>query len=182
MLLTTASCKTEFNREEFLADCQFTIEDKILSDSNEYSEIISRQDKRLPEVDSLYLRFHKTHDHDLNLIICRRYGEGTFMRSWGRGADSLLADNFFARAIRSSTKKDEIIELILLYGFDKPYPYQQLISEVCLRPEYYVNDTLKYRALNYAIDSNYHLDDSNMELVRKYSRENWHRWIYERIK
>ena len=172
LLFTLFSCKenSEFNKETFLKECQFSIEENILSDSDEYIEIYSGR-WREPKTDSLYKHFQQTHDYATNLQICRELCKGTFMRPWGRGTDSLLIDDFFARAIQSSTNRDEIIELILKYGFDKPLSYQKTIGEICLKPKYFVNDSLKYIALNYAIDGNYDQDDPDMDLIRKYSRE-----------
>lgn len=93
------------------------------------------------------------------------------MRWMGRGTDSLLADNFFVRAISSTADRDEIIKLVLIYGWDKPYSVQKAIGEECLKEQYYVNDSLKYIALNYAIDGNYNQDEYDMDIIRDYSRE-----------
>ena len=86
----------------------------------------------------------------------------------GRGLDSLLADNFFARAISTSVDRDEIIKLVLIYGWDKPYYVQKAIGEECLKEQYYVNDSLKYIALNYAIDGQYNQDIYNLDIIRDY--------------
>lgn len=93
------------------------------------------------------------------------------MRWMGRGTDSLLADNFFARAISNTVDRNEIIKLVLIYGWDKPYSVQKAIGEECLKELYYVNDSLKYIALNYAIDGNYNQGEYDMDIIRDYSRE-----------
>ena len=176
LILSLGSCNTRFNKEQFLSECQFSIEDNILSENDEYTVIYADR-TRDPQTDSLYKLFYQTHDYSLNLNICRSFGKGTFMRPWGRGSDSLLIDDFFAHAIKSSTNRDELIELVLIYGWDKPYSYQKLISEVCLKPKYYVNDSLKYIALNYALESNYYQEDCqikedyDIELIRKIGKE-----------
>ena len=172
LLVFLVSCNTDntFSKKRFLSECQFSIENNLLSDREEYDAILLYEQRRPHETDSLYKLFNRTHDYDLNLRICRSFGKGGFLRPWGRGKDSLLIDNFFARAINRSDTKQELIELILTYLWDKSYQCQKIISEVCLRPEYYVNDSLKYVALTYAVDSNYETD-VDMETILKLSRE-----------
>lgn len=168
--LSVFSCGDRFDKNKFLSACQFSIDDNLLTDREEHDEIYSGR-WRDPQTDSLYKLFQKTHDYDLNLRICHSFGKGYFMRWMGRGTDSLLADNFFARAISSTADRDEIIKLVLIYGWDKPYSVQKAIGEECLKELYYVNDSLKYIALNYAIDGNYNQDEFDMDIIRDYSRE-----------
>ena len=166
------SCQRKFDKEKFLAECQFSIEDNLLSDEEEYKIISDPTKHRDSQQDSLYRLFNSTHDHKVNMQICRSFGRDTFVRPWGRGTDSLLIDDFFARAIQASEDRDEIIELLLIYGWDKPYSYQRLIGEKCLDTKYYVNDSVKYIALNYAIDGLYDLVDSTkLDIIREYARE-----------
>ena len=168
--LSVFSCGDRFDKNKFLSACQFSIVDNLLTDREEHDEIYSGR-WRDPQTDSLYKLFQKTHDYDLNLRICHSFGKGYFMRWMGRGTDSLLADNFFARAISCTADRDEIIKLVLIYGWDKPYSVQKAIGEECLKELYYVNDSLKYIALNYAIDGNYNQDEYDMDIIRDYSRE-----------
>lgn len=170
LVLPIVSCTDRFDKNRFLAACQFSIEDNILSDADEYNEVYSDR-WRTPEKDSLYKLFVRTHNYELNLKICHSYGKGYFLRSLGRGVDSLLDDNFFARAIKNSCDRDEIIKLVLINGWDKPYSLQKIIGEECLKEKYYVNDSLKYIALNYAIDGNCCSEDFNIEVVRDYCKE-----------
>ena len=168
--MSGVSCSNRFDKNKFLSACLFSIDDNLLTDSEEYDQIYSGR-RRDPQTDSLYRLFQKTHDYDLNLRICHSFGEGYFMRWMGRGTDSLLADNFFARAIRNTVDRDEIIKLVLIYGWDKPYSVQKAIGEECLKELYYVNDSLKYIALNYAINGNYNQGEYDMDIIRDYCRE-----------
>lgn len=169
-VLSVISCESRFDKNKFLAACHFSIDDNLLTDVEEYDEIYSGR-WRNPQTDSLYRLFQKTHDYNLNLRICHSFGKGYYMRWMGRGTDSLLADNFFARAISKTIDRDELIKLVLIYGWDKPYSVQKTIGEECLKDRYYVNDSLKYIALNYAIDGNYNQDEYDMDIIRDYSRE-----------
>lgn len=168
--LSVSSCGNKFDKNKFLSACRFSIDDNLLTDSEEYDEIYSGRE-RDPQTDSLYKLFQKTHDYDLNLRICHSLGKGYFMRWMGRGRDSLLNDNFFARAISKTVDRDEIIKLVLIYGYDKPYSVQKAIGEECLKELYYVNDSLKYIALDYAIAGNYNQDEYDIDIIRDYSRE-----------
>lgn len=168
--LSVFSCGDRFDKSKFLSACLISIDDNLLTDTEEYDEIYSGR-WRNPKTDSLYRLFQKTHDHNLNLKICHSFGKGYFLRNMGRGLDSLLADNFFARAISTSVDRDEIIKLVLIYGWDKPYYVQKAIGEECLKEQYYVNDSLKYIALNYAIDGQYNQDIYNLDIIRDYCRE-----------
>lgn len=168
--MSGVSCSNRFDKNKFLSACLFSIDDNLLTDSEEYDQIYSDR-RRDPQTDSLYRVFQKTHDYDLNLRICHSFGKGYFMRWMGRGTDSSLADNFFARAISNTVDREEIIKLVLIYGWDKPYSVQKAIGEVCLKELYYVNDSLKYIALNYAIDGNYNQGEYNMDIIRDHCRE-----------
>lgn len=170
LFLSVFSSCNRFDKNRFLSACLFSIDDNLLTDSEEYDEIYSNR-RRSSEKDSLYRLFQKTHDYNLNMRICHSFGKGYFFRAMGRGPDSLLVDNFFARAINNTEDRDEIIKLVLNYGWDKPYSVQKAIGEECLKDIYYVNDSLKYIALNYAIDGNYNLDECDMDIIREYSRE-----------
>ena len=111
--MSGVSCSNRFDKNKFLSACLFSTDDNLLTDSEEYDQIYSGR-RRDPQTDSLYRLFQKTHDYDLNLRICHSFGKGYFMRWMGRGTDSLLADNFFARAISSTADRDEIIKLVLI--------------------------------------------------------------------
>ena len=171
LAFVTAACKPngDFRKDIFLKECDFNIEELLLSDEAEYNEMFCSGRWRDEPTISLYEQFHKTKDYDLNLKICRSFGSGYFLRD-RRGRDSLLIDNFFAHAIQRSEEKDVIIDLILRFAWDKPYNVQKRIGEACLNQRYDVSDSLKYVALGYAIDGNYYDSKQNWQLISSYCK------------
>ncbi len=151
--ITPCKGQQEFRKDEFLRNCGFSVEENKLSDQEEYGIIHSgvwRGEKK----QNLYERFNRTRDYETNLEICRELSLGLSMRNFTgyRGTDSLLIDNFFARAIEKTEDKAVLVKLMLGYANDKSYSVQGVIGEECLKPECHVNDSLRITALGYAID------------------------------
>lgn len=151
--ITPCKGQQEFRKDEFLRNCGFSVEENKLSDQEEY-DIIHSGVYRSEKTQNLYERFNRTRNYETNLEICRELSLGLSMRNFTgyRGTDSLLIDNFFARAIEKTENKDVLVRLMLGYANDKSYSVQGIIGEECLKPECFVNDSLKITALGYAID------------------------------
>ncbi len=154
--MTPCNGQKEFRKEEFLRGCGFSVEGNKLSDQEEH-DIIYSGVYRGEKTQKLYERFNRTRDYETNLEICRELSLGLSMRHFtgSRGTDSLLIDNFFARAIERTEEKGVLVRLMLGYANDKTYSEQGVIGEECLKPECFVNDSLKNIALEYAIDGSW---------------------------
>lgn len=146
-----ATGANRFNKNKFLEACHFSIKDNILSDKDEYNEVYSSRWTRDDQTDSLYKLFYKTHDYDLGLRICHSCKNSyNYVRE--KDPDIRIVNNIFARTIKATKDRDEVIRLILLYARINSPSIQKSIGETCLEDQYYVNDSLKYAALNCAIN------------------------------
>lgn len=120
--MTPCSGQQEFRKDEFLRNCGFSVEGNKLSDQEEYNIIYSGV-YRGEKTQKLYEMFNRTRDYETNLEICRDLSLGLSMRNFTgyRGTDSLLIDNFFARAIERTEDKGILVKLMLGYANDKSY-------------------------------------------------------------
>lgn len=162
--MTPCSGQKEFRKDEFLRNCGFSVEGNKLSDQEEY-DIIYSGVYRGEKTQRLYELFNQTRDYETNLEICRKLSLGLSMRNFtgSRGTDSLLIDNFFARAIERTEDKGVLVRLMLGYANDKTYSEQGAIGEECLKPECFVNDSLKNIALEYAIEGNWEKEEPDLK-------------------
>lgn len=172
--MTPCSGQKEFRKDEFLRNCGFSVEGNKLSDQEEY-DIIYSGVYRGEKTQRLYELFNQTRDYETNLEICRKLSLGLSMRNFtgSRGTDSLLIDNFFARAIERTEDKGVLVRLMLGYANDKTYSEQGAIGEECLKPECFVNDSLKNIALEYAIEGNWEKEEPDLKrLCELWKRQN----------
>lgn len=153
-----------FMKDKFLRGCGFSVEENKLSDQEEH-DIIYSGVYRGERTQKLYERFNRTRDYETNLEICEELSLGLSMRYFtgSRGTDSLLIDNFFARAIEKTEDKEVLVKLMLGYANDKSYSEQGVIGEECLKPECFVNDSLKNIALEYAIEGNWEKKEPDLK-------------------
>ncbi len=162
--MTPCNGQKEFRKDKFLRGCGFSVEENKLSDQEEY-DIIYSGVYRGEKTQKLYERFNRTRDYETNLEICEGLSLGLSMRYFtvSRGTDSLLIDNFFARAIEKTEDKEVLVKLMLGYANDKTYSEQGVIGEECLKPECFVNDSLKNVALEYAIEGNWEKEEPDVK-------------------
>lgn len=146
-----ATGANRFDKNKFLEACHFSIKDNILSDKDEYNEVYSSRWTRDDQTDSLYKLFYRTHDYDLGLKFCHSL-ERAYNLWANKDPDIRIVNNIFARTIKATNDRDEVIRLILLYARINSPAIQKSIGETCLDEQYHVNDSLKYKALNCAIN------------------------------
>lgn len=151
MFILVAICcennNTRFDKTQYLESCGLSVEEMLLSDSQEDSLVRLVFDME----NSPNLHYRNELINDANILSCKalllEYGS----RLNHGYNDSLLFAHYYALGVSATDSPQEIIDLTLSYAKGQSSDVEKRIGEASFLIAKHIDDTLAFRALNYVV-------------------------------